>query len=256
MHKPYLIGVHADSPARQKAAAWLAVSAYLACGWCIFKAAMLLSATGRQHVYPTGYSVGVPQPARCGAAEGTPMLVGDRRLQLTDNQQMARAVRVQRTASGAARKSAAKDEGCSGLSVIPQYLPYVSYNNIWVAPVIHMLLYGVVVDFLRHIFQLKGSKTQTAASRAELVGDSAAAASVTVGVLSSEQKRIISSRAAHLQLTSDFGRGYRDVVEHLNSFKMEELLHFVESIAPIVFYEVGGCFIVVLSCSYARDSAL
>lgn len=237
-HKPYMVGFHADAPARQKAAAWLAVSAYLACGWCIFRALRLLSASGNQHVYPTGYQTGVPQPARRGNPSGTAMLVGDSRLQLTDAEQMARALRVS-AKSGTARKQAASDEGCSGLSIIPQLLPYVSYKNVWVAPVIHMLLYGVVADFLRHILHTKGSKSHAAASRGDLVGDDAAVTAANVGVLSQEQKRIISQRAAHIQLTSDFGRGYRDVVENLNSMKMEELLHFVESIAPIVFRDVS-----------------
>lgn len=175
------------------------------------------------------------------------MLVGDSRLQLTDEQQAQRALRVYNQ-RGAAKKAAASQEGCNGISVLPQLLPYVSYNNLWVAPVIHMLLYGVVSDFWRHSLQVKGSKSQVAIQRAELTGDTAGLAATSVGVLSAEQKRLISSRAAHIQLTTDFGRAYRDVVEHFNSYKMEELLHFVECIAPIVLRDVS-CSAASMGCT-------
>jgi hypothetical protein len=61
-HKPYLVGVHCDSPARQKLACWLGVAAYLACGWCLFHAERLAGATGKEHVYPKGYHKAVVQP--------------------------------------------------------------------------------------------------------------------------------------------------------------------------------------------------
>jgi hypothetical protein len=265
LHRPFLVGVHADAPARIKLACWLAVAAYLACGWCLFCAQRLAGATGRQQSYPTGYLEAVPQPARDAStdtveqaasaaaaaagetvtdsslasaaggaaaaprlptrrgqqqqqpeqiprraahAAGTPMLVGDDRLQQTDAELMERGRRLQ-ALKGAARKAAATTQGCNGLSIIAELLFYVSYCNIWAAPVIHMLLYGVVAEFVRHILHTAGGKSHTAAARAAVSGDTAAAAAAMLATVSSKGKRIMSERAAHIQFTSDFGRPYR-----------------------------------------------
>lgn len=72
------------------------------------------------------------------------MMVGDKRLQLSHDQHMARA------------KAAFNKEqphnvlGCKGISLVPLTLPYVDYNNIWIVPIAHALLYGVVPAFVNH----------------------------------------------------------------------------------------------------------
>lgn len=63
--------------------------------------------------------------------------VGDRRLRITDEEHETRAMQVE------LQLLDAKEAGCSGVSVIPEELPYVSYNNLWLFPVCHALLFGV-----------------------------------------------------------------------------------------------------------------
>eukprot|EP00775_Hariotina_reticulata_P000935 gene935-1261_t len=152
-HRPCLIGVHADAPARQKLSLWLAVASFLACGWCLFKAMLLPSASGKGHSYPTGYDKGVQQPARVAA-------------------------------------------------------------------------------FFKHILHSKGSNSQTAAAAA---GSNAAA---FLGVVSAEGLRTMSQRAADVQVTSDFGRLYKCIVKYINSYKMEDWLHFVGSFSPYILLGV------------------
>lgn len=258
-HKPYLIGVHCDSPARQKMACWLGVAGYLACGWCLFMAQRLAAASGKQHVYPKGYKKAVVQPHLQPTAEGVAvrLKVGDARLQLSDEQQrqrarvvlkagrreaIARAANAARRAvqqpvvpfAGPSKQEAARQQGCNGLSAIPE-IEYVSYSNIWVAPVIHMLLYGVVAEFLRQVLGTQSSKRKQAADRAAVEGDDAAAAAAAVGGMSSAGKKAAAQRAADVQVTSDFGRAYKDVTKHLGSFKMEDYLHFVETFSLYIF---------------------
>jgi len=264
-HKPYLVGVHCDSPARQKMACWLGVAAYLACGWCLFHAERLASASGKEHVYPKGYRRPVEQPhltpqgepAQAAAGARLRVKVGDQLLQLTDTQQRQRAMIVLKAglteaaarADNAARRAArqpvvplpgpskqevARQQGCNGLSAIPD-IEYVSYSNIWVAPVIHMLLYGVVAEFLRQLLGTKNSKRKQAADKAAREGDDAAVAAAAVGAMSSAGKKVAAQRAADVQLTSDFGRPYKDVTNYLGSFKMEDYLHFVETFSLYIF---------------------
>ena len=260
-HKPFLVGMHCDSPARQKVACWLGVAAYLACGWCLFRAQRLAGASGKEHSYPKGYSKSVPQPhlqavaptaaaaapapaaaavaaGAAGAQRRTLKLrVGAEQLQLTDQQQMRRALLVQGK-KGGQKKKAASQQGCNGLSAIPE-IEYVSYSNIWVAPVIHMLLYGVVAEFLRHVLCVKGSKSKQAAARAEEQGDEAAAVSAGVGRMDDEGKKRVAQRAGDIRLTSDFGRTYKDITKYLNSYKMEDFLHFVETFSLYIFKDVS-----------------
>lgn len=61
-HKPFFVGFHSDSPARQKAAEWPGVASLKACGFCAFVCEQHPSATGKLHAYPMGYSQSVPQP--------------------------------------------------------------------------------------------------------------------------------------------------------------------------------------------------
>jgi hypothetical protein len=136
--------------------------------------------------------------------------------------------------AGTSKKQAAKQQGCNGLSAIAD-ISYVSYNNIWVAPVIHMLLYGVVAEFLRHILGWRGSKRKLAEGVAAQQGDAAAAEAAAIGGISSAARKTIAQRAAEVSVTSDFGRGCKDVTTYIGSFKMEDYLHFVETFSLFVF---------------------
>lgn len=139
---------------------------------------------------------------------------------------------------GAARQRAATVLGCTGLSIIPEILPYVSYGSVWVVPVIHTLLYGVVAEFVRHMLRSKGSKGTTALAAANAVGNSTAAERALVGTLPAAALRTMSARAADVQPPSDYGRPYRDIVKYINSYLMEDWMHFVETASLYIFKDV------------------
>lgn len=163
------IGSHADRPARDKAAAWPGAAAALGCGFCQFEASRLPSPSGKLHSYPQGYSAPVPQKQRF---DGECMLSDDPRLLVTHQERVSRGASVQR---GEAKAS---EQGCTGLSAFAE-LPTFDFNSFFVLPVIHMLLYGTVSDFLRHILHEPGSKGRKAAEAAALAAALAKAAAST-----------------------------------------------------------------------------
>jgi hypothetical protein len=220
--RPILTGFLADSPARSKFSLWNSANAYIACGWCLFEGTPEKTTAGdKTHstIYYRGYWKGVPQPIHFG---GKCKKVGDRDLSLTDEAQMSRARRVE---EGIGDK---KTEGCRGVSIIPSTLGYVSYNDIWLLPVAHAFLYGVVKDFVGYLLRpFKNAKHAPGISKGPDIFDY-------------EQRRLMSSRASHVRVTSDFGRKYKCVVQYWQSYKMEDWLHFLEVFALYIFKGVLG----------------
>eukprot|EP00798_Chlamydomonas_sp_ICE-L_P009243 gene9243-16393_t len=94
--------------------------------------------TTKQPVYP-------PSTATNGAF--IEAKVGDKRLQLSHDEQLQRGQRV------VMELEDAKTAGCKGLCVLPLILPYVDYNNFFIVPAAHALLYGVVKSFVQHMFR-------------------------------------------------------------------------------------------------------
>lgn len=123
-HKMFLLGVAADSPARQKLAAWPGVAAYLACGWCLFQGHKLEGSTATRFA---GYS----QDSEQGLLGNAPCKVGDASVQLSNSQQKARARAVE------AGQILPRFAGCNGYSILAKALSYVSYGNLWLLPLYH-----------------------------------------------------------------------------------------------------------------------
>jgi hypothetical protein len=65
MHAAYFTSFVADTPARVKAANWMGVGAYLACGWCLFEGTPVPNPRGKgtTNYYP-GYAKASPQTLR------------------------------------------------------------------------------------------------------------------------------------------------------------------------------------------------
>lgn len=118
------------------------------------------------------------------------MRVGDRRLLLSHEDQVARAIRVQDS------NAHPSHEGVHGYSCIPRALSYVDYNNIWILPVSHTILFGVARTFLKHIF------------RKNLPDP------CPKDAVSYPNRRLITTRAAHYRVPSDYGRRFRDVAQY------------------------------------------
>lgn len=66
---------------------------------------------------------------------------GTERIKVSHAKQWERAVRMEQPGT------AARDVGCHGISPVLKYLDYVDYNNIWVIPMSHALIYGAVKLF-------------------------------------------------------------------------------------------------------------
>ena len=118
------------------------------------------------------------------------MKVRDARLPLTHEEQVFRAMMV---SSG---QGTAKEWGTNGYSCVPRILQYVDYNNIWIIPTFHSLLLGVCKGFLEHIFRKN-------------LPDPAPLDAVTY-----QQRKVISGRASHYRVLTDYGRRYRDVIAY------------------------------------------
>ena len=108
----------------------------------------------------------------------------------------------------------ARNMGRHGLCAFSR-LHYVDLNNMFIVPVCHALLYGVTKDFLKSFlangFPGNGWKCTRYA------------------------KKTMSSRSTSITLTSEFSRPYRDVVHHLGSYTMEEMMAFLLTYWEFVF---------------------
>lgn len=123
-HTAFLLNASTDSPARQKMALWPPVAAYLACGWCLFEG---YKREGETATHFSGYAA----PAEQHILGLPDAKVGDASLQVSDALQHQRAERVE---NGSLNKSRT---GCSGYSVFPQTLSYISYSDFWELPIFH-----------------------------------------------------------------------------------------------------------------------
>jgi hypothetical protein len=227
-----------DRPARDKVS--LAVGAAGALGgcggFCVMegksdKADPTTGARSGVHFY--GYSAAVPQSARQtllhdnGVAPDTPMLVGDGRLKVSNDEHFRRALRVhdKRVALSPAaviKKAVFEEEGVHGMSLLlmrPNLKMYVEALDIYVVGAVHALLFGLFKDFIEQILPKK--KPNNDAPRPDLR-------------VPNHRRALIAARASRLSLPSDYSRNYRDIIKHINTFKMEDCLHFIDVAGPLV----------------------
>lgn len=78
--------------------------------------------------------------------------------------------------------------GCNGWSAIPKRLEYVDYSRIFILPVAHMLLHGLVPGFWKYLLQ----KVSRGEARPAYV-------------LSNKTQRVMQQRAKEVVYTADFG---------------------------------------------------
>jgi hypothetical protein len=116
----------------------------------------------------------------------------------------------------------ATDLGTHGSSPFVQQLDYVDYNNLFVVPVAHAGLLGVVKDFWYHLLQTGRG--------------------VPAYVISGEARRVLQERASCMVPTCDFGRQYTDIVSKKGNWVMEDWLHWAEcwSVFMLGPYVVDG----------------
>lgn len=110
--------------------------------------------------------------------------------------------------------------GARGQCIITTLLPYTSFSNLFIVPVAHALLYGVVKSFITFIFQKVNDLKK-------LVGPEF--------ILNTRGRKVIKSRSPCISVTTDFGRKYKCVLQYHNSYRMEDFLHFVDTFSYFIF---------------------
>lgn len=120
----------------------------------------------------------------------------------------------------------AKLEGCNGLSLVIEKLPYADYNNIWIIPIAHTLLFGLVASFVSHIFRPVNSDKEDAVHGPRVQVEPP---------VPTAMRNIIEQRGKDLFVPSEFGRKYKSVLQYRGSYTMEDWLHFVLAFSPYLF---------------------
>jgi len=153
------------------------------------------------------------------------MLMGDDRLHLTDEEHRERGARAFAVTQEGVSKAHVKLQhrvlGAKGLCLPNEVLKYTSPNNLFVVPVAHSILYGMVASFVAHVL-----RKVPAPSRGGAFPDDC---------ITYEQRACISARADHIVVTSEFGKKYKCVVKYKGSYRMEDWLHFVETFSLYIF---------------------
>eukprot|EP00798_Chlamydomonas_sp_ICE-L_P001205 gene1205-32547_t len=221
-HRPFLTGLLADSPARQKLSRWNGTGAYRACGWCLFQGQMCANVSGKKGgtIYYKGYhdvsknqEVYPQAPTAAGYIQVHDVKVGHSCLQLSHAQRISRAQRVEEG------EEDPRTAGCHGLSMVVHVLPYVDYNNFFLVPVAHALLFGVVKGFVKHLYRPIPKAVNDCPKDA----------------LSNPVRSLIASRKDDTRVTSEMGRPYKCIGTNRGYYTMEDWLHFVETYSAYVF---------------------
>jgi hypothetical protein len=207
----WLLGAYGDSPMRQKLTLWLGHGAQLGCGFCAMSGTHQGGA-----VRWVGYSR--PHMVTQGRCTGQAHLVGAVALQNDHHRHMVDSM---------AAKHLTHDQqtglGCRGVSVFPATLNYVDYNNFFVVPLFHCLLYGVVRTFFQAVFS-KGSRGETTPWYRP----------------TSQQLKMMLDREGTrgkrcMFAVSEYSKGPESIVKRMGNFTMDDWLHFVLTWSSHVF---------------------
>lgn len=213
-HFILLSGCYADTPTAKKLTVHYGFSGKLGCSYCYLQGDNSNpTATMRFLGYDTPTAAGVLPPFADPGA-GLQAFCGNKGIMLTDEMQRwrARYMVTEVFTTKKARETAARALGCHGESQLVSQLPYTSYKDLWVAPVAHASLYGVVKAFWNLLLD-KGTK----------------GVQRPWYVIPHSCRRVMTKRAADIMVTNDFNRPYRDIVTKRGLWTMEDYLHFTET---------------------------
>ena len=150
--------------------------------------------------------------ADIGIQFGLPRLISEPASHSISNSCCEWACRKHRTRANLVQKGDQKPShvGCKGWSVIPKCLEYVDYSKIFVLPVSHMLLHGVVPGFWKYLLQ----KVPRGQPRPACV-------------LTGKTQRIMQARAKEVVYTADFGGPPRYPLLYLDSGSCDPCIQFI-----------------------------
>lgn len=256
-HFPVLASLFADTPARTKVGNFMAsAAAYLACNYCWFSGCRINSV--KHTTLFLGYNA--PQVMTKGIMKGRAVQIGvnDEDRFVSHEWHQHRAAYVEESiVDGRHDEELAGMMGCKGACVLHKALPYLDYNNFFLLPIAHAMLFGMVKDAM-NLFLGKGNsapdkkRTKKPNVRGPQLGDWGTEkgdwddADDLQGLelfrITNEAKRVMAARAKELNLTSDFGRSYWDVVQHSGSYLMENWWRWVEVFSVYIlrpYYKSG-----------------
>lgn len=191
---------HSDTLARNLILEFVAVSAIIGCGRCWFEGMKYDDTGSKGGTYFKGYSKPAPQNVHGG---GKRIFATEAELR-THEQHVAHAKRVD------AGVEDVEECGYKGTPIIARYLPYVDLIQAFPLPVAHCLLLGLVKSFWRYVLR----KLKNGVEPPE-------------GVLPAATRKAMEQWT--IKRTHDGGRPSANIVKHLGSLTMEDLLHFTES---------------------------
>ena len=218
-------------------------AAYLACNYCWFSGCRLDSV--KHTTLFLGYDA--PRIMTKGILKGKEVQIGvdeqDRFVSHEWHQHRAAYVE-ESVVSGRCDEERASMMGCKGACVLHKALPYLHYNNFFLLPIAHAMLFGMVKDAMNLFLgkadkkkKKKGKKKQPKKKRAQGQvlededdedEDDAELPGFELFRITNEAKRVMAARAKEIKLTCDFGRSYWDVVQHSGSYIMENWWRWVE----------------------------
>jgi hypothetical protein len=106
-----------------------------------------------------------------------------------------------------------KEAGCTGRCLFVKHLSYVDHNNLFLVPVAHTFLFGIVKKF----WGLLLPKAPTKVDKDQ-----------QWRVLKSKERELMHERAANITATLEFGRTYRDITKHKGNYTMEDWKNWTE----------------------------
>jgi hypothetical protein len=181
---------------------------------------------GRKKPRGTNYMLGYLSETHqwMGDFEGSYRKMNDPMLRMADGDQEDRAADVQELnddtkVSNNQLTNTYKEQGCRGLPALPNTLEYLSYNNMYLVPFAHAFLYGVVKSFVAYAFRKSGDGKDVKAD----------------DCVRKESRATITRRGKQLELTSDFGRRYKDFQKYSGSYRMEDWQNLVETFSLYLF---------------------
>lgn len=231
-HTILLGGVFGDSPGIKKLARWLSHAAYLGCGYCWLRGTYSGGMYFKGYAEETSYGYFTPgEFAKHGAHHpGTQKAkCGDPVTLVTSDMQKARDNMLEESnqaiAGGAIGASVydSSDLGTLGRSIFMRELKYCDYNNLFVVPIAHAGLCGVVKDFWKVV-----------------LGTTARGQAAPWYQLSTWARDVMRGRAAECVATLDFGRGYTDIISKKGNYTMEDWLHWTEAWSVVVLRPHNG----------------
>lgn len=176
-----------------------------------------------------------------------------------DSVQYSHAAQLARASAVERGLRQARNVGAHGQSIFLTWLPYADANNLWVVPVAHASLFGVVKDFWNAMLATKkkgGSAThrrsianvlaqqkranESRAGCSCLKFDRNAGRTLPAYALPNTIRNLMSARATSIHTTLDYSRPYQDIVTRRGTYVMEDWLHFTETFSVGILHPDGN----------------